>query len=357
MKSEQPFDLEKYLAEGTEHFVRGALRATLKNPKESAFLVQYGAAVKRGAARRHQLEAQGEHIPSFLIASIAAECNLHCAGCYAEAAGPCASGQLSAAEWGAVFDEAAGLGVAMVLLAGGEPLTRRDVIAEAAARRQLAFPIFTNGTLLDDETLELFGANRNLVPIVSIEGGEAATDARRGAGVYAKTQAAMAAMQKRGLLFGASVTVTSENLADVTAEAFAAGLYAAGCKVLLFISYVPVDQRDIALSPAEEARLDEGVQALRAAFEDMIIVSFPGDEKEAGGCLAAGRGFIHISAGGAAEPCPFSPYSDVNLREAGLRGALKSPLFTKLREAGILQEEHSGGCVLFRRAEEVQRLL
>lgn len=89
----------------------------------------------------------------------------------------------------------------------------------------------------------------------------------------------------------------------------------------------------------------------------MVFVSFPGDEKSSGGCIAAGRGFFHINSNGGAEPCPFSPYSDINVRDTSLREALKSPLFLALREQNVLMEEHSGGCVLFERRESVEAIL
>ena len=89
----------------------------------------------------------------------------------------------------------------------------------------------------------------------------------------------------------------------------------------------------------------------------MVFISFPGDEKATGGCLAAGRGFFHINSHGGAEPCPFSPYSDINVKNTSLRQALRSPLFTALREQHVLTEEHSGGCVLFEKKDTVEALL
>ena len=41
----------------------------------------------KAAKRREANEAAGLHVPVFLIASIAAECNLRCTGCYAWANG------------------------------------------------------------------------------------------------------------------------------------------------------------------------------------------------------------------------------------------------------------------------------
>ena len=63
----------------------------------------------------------------------------------------------------------------------------------------------------------------------------------------------------------------------------------------------------------------------RSEYADIIFLSFPGDEKALGGCLASGRGFFHIGPDGSAEPCPFSPFSDSNVAEMGVREALKSP--------------------------------
>ena len=89
----------------------------------------------------------------------------------------------------------------------------------------------------------------------------------------------------------------------------------------------------------------------------MVYVSFPGDEKSSGGCVAAGRGFFHINSHGGAEPCPFSPYSDINVRDTSLRDALNSALFRALRENGHLLEDHAGGCVLYEKRDLVEALL
>jgi MoaA/NifB/PqqE/SkfB family radical SAM enzyme len=92
-------------------------------------------------------------------------------------------------------------------------------------------------------------------------------------------------------------------------------------------------------------------------MNDVIFISFPGDEKATGGCLAAGRGFFHINPEGKAEPCPFSPYSDTNVKDLSLLEALDSPLFQKLNNSGLLLQEHTGGCVLFSREEQVSDML
>ena len=94
---------------------------------------------------------------------------------------------------------------------------------------------------------------------------------------------------------------------------------------------------------------------LREQYPELVFISFPGDEKTSGGCLAAGRGFFHINAYGGAEPCPFSAYSDTSLKEVPLEEALESPLFLKLQSSGTLIGEHTGGCVLFEQEELVKQ--
>ncbi len=89
----------------------------------------------------------------------------------------------------------------------------------------------------------------------------------------------------------------------------------------------------------------------------MVFVSFPGDEKSSGGCLAAGHGFFHINSHGGAEPCPFSPYSDINVRDTSIREALRSGLFQALQNEGILMDDHIDGCVLNEKRAEVDALL
>ena len=60
---------------------------------------------------------------------------------------------------------------------------------------------------------------------------------------------------------------------------------------------------------------------------------------------------------GGAEPCPFSPYSDINVRDTSLRAAMNSRLFRELRDGGYLLEDHPGGCTLYERRADVERIM
>lgn len=363
MTVQKPFHLEEYLTAGVENIVKGAIKATLRDPQESAFMISFAAASKKAAGRRGQWAEKGEHIPPFLIASITSACNLHCSGCYARSNESCIdelpSCQLTAEEWLNIFQEAKELGINFILLAGGEPFLRRDIIEAAAKVPEILFPIFTNGTLLDEIYLQLFQQYRNLIPIFSIEGDQNRTDQRRGKGTYDRLLAAMEQMKRRHLLFGTSVTVTTANKEFVTSPAFLSRLTGLGCKTVIYVEYVPVteESRNLAFGDDERNWFEEQLADVRGRHPEMVFISFPGDEKSSGGCLAAGRGFFHINSHGGAEPCPFSPYSDINVKDTSLKEALHSRLFTVLHQQDLLTADHQGGCVLFEKREEVERLL
>ena len=360
---QEPFDIQAYMTRGVERIVEDALKATLKNPRESAFMMRFAVASKMASRKRAAMEKAGEHIPPFLIASITSRCNLHCAGCYSRCNHATTDAepvrQLKDEEWSGIFQEADELGVSFILLAGGEPMLRRGVIGAAGKMPNILFPIFTNGTFMDRKYFELLDRCRNLIPVLSIEGGREATDARRGEGVYDKLIANMNECRKRGLIFGASVTVTTENIGEVTSDGFISSLSDRGCKLVIYVEYVPVTEESRELAPGDSEReyLLGEISRLRQEMQEMVFVSFPGDEKSSGGCIAAGRGFFHINSHGGAEPCPFSPYSDINVRDTSLRQAMNSPLFRELRDGGHLLEDHAGGCVLYEKRELVEEIM
>ena len=85
-----------------------------------------------------------------------------------------------------------------------------------------------------------------------------------------------------------------------------------------------------------------------------LHVCLPGEEEQFGGCLAAGRGFVHISATGDVEPCPFAPYSDSNIHDMPLSDALDSLLLNRIRSNHHLLTESAGGCTLWENKDWVE---
>lgn len=364
----EKLSLDSYLNNSIRNIMSNAYKAVLSNPKEALFVLKMQRTLLKAEKRRKKvLENEALHIPPFLISSIATDCNLTCKGCYARANDICGTKkentatkeELTAEQWKHIFTEATQMGVSFNLLAGGEPLLRKDIIKAAGEVKDMLFPIFTNGTVINEMYLDLFSKHLNLIPILSLEGCQESTDERRGKGVFNRVINSMESLKEKSLFYGTSITVTSENIDSVTSPSYVNLLKDLGCKIIFYVEYVPSDKQTTHLALDEKGiqKMELNLENLRQIFDNIIFLSFPGDEKAMGGCLAAGRGFMHISPEGKAEACPFSPYSDRNIAESGLKEALKSPFFKRLRDSGLVGGEHTGGCTLFEYEEQVKELL
>jgi MoaA/NifB/PqqE/SkfB family radical SAM enzyme len=336
-----------------------AVRITLRDPSVAAFFVRMRRAQRTAERRRTQLAEEGVHVPPFMIISVTGRCNLACTGCYAQAQDRHEEPDMTPAELLSVVRQGRDLGVGIMLLAGGEPMTRAEELLTIAREvPDVVFPVFTNGTLLGESLVGRIRGQRNIVPVISLEGYAAETDARSGDGVAGRALAAIARMRRAGVFFGTSLTVTRLNIDTVLDEQYLDGLMGLGCRLFFFVEYVPVREgtESLVLDSAQRARLAAAVASLQKRLPGLFI-AFPGDEEAFGGCLAAGRGFIHISPSGRVEPCPFAPYSDASVRDTPLRGALASPLLAAIRDNHDRLTETSGGCALWSQREWVRSLI
>lgn len=359
-------ELTEYMSASIRRIMGRAYANVLVSPREARFAYRMGKLFAESESRRRAIaKREGVEIPPFLISSVSTTCNLSCKGCYARengiAASPGKRGKksLTPGQWRRIFEEAAALGVNFSLIAGGEPLLRHDLLESIATVKEMIFPVFTNGTLLKGDMLDFFEDNLNMVPVISLEGQQASTDERRGQGIFDRVLKAMEALSDRALFFGTSVTVTAENIGQVTSTDFLDMLQKCGCKLVFYVEYVPIKPgtEHLALDDSHVAMMEQTLERRRREYDRIIFLSFPGDEKELDGCLASGRGFFHIGPDGSAEPCPFSPYSDSNVAEQGLLATLKSPLFAALRGLNSNNWVHSGGCTLYEHRDEVEQIL
>ena len=300
---------------------------------------------RKQAARRAMAAGNGKTVPGILIASVTRRCNLDCAGCYSKALRPDAmTGELSDERFLELFREAMDLGTGTIMIAGGEPLLRRKLIQGASRLKDIIIPVFTNATLVDESYLDLF-ASSCLVPIFSVEGDAAFTAERRGDGVHEAALSAAAALKERGALFGFSVTLTSANADAVLSDRFLKEVESMGASVLFLVEYVPITgNAELVLHDDQKAKLSRPGRFDTYGF---MTVSLPGDEEAFGGCLAAGRGFIHVADDGALEACPFAPFSDCDVVVRPLAEALESPLMQEIRSRHKELTETKGGCALW----------
>jgi MoaA/NifB/PqqE/SkfB family radical SAM enzyme len=246
-----------------------------------------------------------------------------------------------------------------MLIAGGEPLVRAsEVIEMARSNPRVIFPVFTNGTLIDDAMIRSFAKCRNLIPVLSVEGGASSTDDRRGSGVYAQALERMRSLSRAGVFFGVSLTVMKGNVGELVSDDFVDGLVRSGSGAFFYNEYTPIAEgtESLCIDSAERARLlralEEHKRRRRAVF-----LAFPGDEDKFGGCLSAGRGFVHVAPDGSLEACPFAPFGDTSARDRSLAEALRSPLLGKIRAHHGELAETSGGCALWNRRDWAESLV
>jgi len=257
-----------------------------------------------------------------------------------------------------IIAEANELGISFIVIAGGEPLTRPEILDITQAFPKITFLVFTNGLLITDETSKRLAKQRNFVPVLSIEGREEETDERRGIGIYQRLQRTIENLQRQSIFWSVSLTITRDNYSTVTDEKFVKYLVDHGCKLFFFVEYIPVSKDTEYRVITNEQR--KNLMAIRDSLRSRLsalFIAIPGDEEEIGGCLSAGRGFVHISATGDVEPCPFVPYSDTNIRVVSLKEALMSEFLKNIRENRIQFDKEKGGCTLWQQREWIKSII
>lgn len=333
-------------------------RVSLARPSQAIFFGKTVLHQIQAARIRSQLAREGVLVPPIAIFSITNRCNLRCRGCYARAIRGDSCDELSSEEVRSIIAHAAQLGISFFVIAGGEPLIRPEIVTIARDFPKVIFLLATNGTLLDERLIGRLVQQKNVVPVLSIEGQEAETDDRRGEGVHQQLRSKMRTLQRVGIFFAVSITVTRTNFDLVTSAEFVQQTVDAGCRLFLLLEYTPVeeDTAEWVITSAQRAAMKDVVAGFRRRF-GAVFISVPGDEEEQGGCLGAGRAFVHISPNGNLEPCPFAPYSDVNLRCVPLKDALRSRFLAAMRENHESFKDTGSGCALWNSREQVHALL
>ncbi len=340
------------------YFFNEAVDINLTNLKQCGFWIKTMNHQNNAAEIRKKRTDRGLPAPPVMICSVTNRCNLQCKGCYHRSQERHPGIELSSERFGRLIVEASEIGTRIIMLAGGEPLLRRDMLEAAAAEKGTLFPVFTNGVLLDSDTTRFFKKHRNLIPVLSIEGDQQKTDERRGDGLYGKVESAAKVLRRNKMFYGLSITLTSDNFNQVMDPGYLQRYYNQGCRLFFFIEYVPVTEKDIpsCLTAEQRKKLPVINKLLRETIPALYII-LPGEEEQYGGCLAAGRGFIHISATGDVEPCPFAPYSDTNINNSSYTEALDSLLLNRIRNNHHLLKESAGGCTLWENKEWVEEQL
>lgn len=181
------------------------------------------------------------NIPWAILLDPTSACNLHCEGCWAAEYGY--NQNLSLEEIDSIINQGKELGTHVYIYTGGEPLVRKkDLVTLCEMHPDCVFLAFTNGTLVDEDFCQEMIRVKNFVPAISVEGFEAATDARRGEGTYQKVNKAMELLHKNGLPFGVSCCFTSANADSIASEEFFDWLVEKGALFAWIFTYMPVGE-------------------------------------------------------------------------------------------------------------------
>jgi len=272
-------------------------------------------------------EELGVHIPYFFLLDPTSKCNLRCIGCWAGEY-PKAD-VLSFERVSRLLEEAKELGIYWVVMSGGEPFFYPQLFDLAEKHKDMCFMLYTNGTLIDEKMADKIFKAANITPAISLEGWEEATDRRRGKGVFVRVLRAMGLLKKRGIPFGFSLTVTRENCYEVMSDEFIDFLIEKGCLYGWTFHYVPIGRDpnfDLMITPEQRGWLAKQVPRIRST-KPIQFADFWNDGELAGGCIAGGRRYFHITARGDVEPCAFVHFACDNIKEKSLIEVLSNPLF------------------------------
>ena len=282
-----------------------------------------------GWPKQEKLRAELDcNIPWAILMDPTSACNLHCTGCWAAEYGNKLN--LSFEEIDSIIQQGKELGIYMYIYTGGEPLVRKaDLIRICEKHDDCVFLCFTNATLIDEAFAGEMLRVGNFIPAISLEGDEAATDSRRGAGTYQKVLRAMSLLRDRRLPYGISSCYTSQNWESITSEEYYDSLIEMGAYFIWYFHYMPVGNDaapELLPNPEQRREVYHRVRRLRAE-KPLFAMDFQNDAEYVGGCIAGGWRYLHINANGDVDPCVFIHYSNANIREMSLLDALKSPIF------------------------------
>jgi len=286
-----------------------------------------------GAYRREETKKDlGYDTPFFLVISPTTRCNLKCPGCYAGEYDQ--DSELSFELFDRVLGEAEEMGLFFATISGGEPFIHKDLMEIFKQHDQTYFQVYTNGTLIDHKMASGLSKLGNVAPVISIEGFEKETDARRGKGVFRKINQAMDGLKQEGIVFGASITVTRENTELVSSEDLVDYLIDKGAMVIWYFQYIPIGrcpQMELMPTPEQRDALRRRINDLRSR-KPIFIGDFWNDGPHVNGCIAGGNRYFHINSNGDVEPCVFTHFAVDNIKQKSLKQALTSDFFRMIRQ-------------------------
>jgi MoaA/NifB/PqqE/SkfB family radical SAM enzyme len=311
----------------------------------------------RGVAKRKELIARtGMNAPTTILMSPTMRCNLTCEGCYAAEYSP--DQDLGRDLLQKIVNEGNEMGVYLYTMLGGEPFMYDELLDFARANRDSYFQVFTNGTLLDEDTIAELAKVGNIAPMLSVEGSPEMTDRRRGPGVHRQVMDVMDQLGDAGVLFGYSVTVAENNWRTLISDEFVDPLIAKGALLSWNFLYMPVGRdpsTEMMLTPEERNEFRQGICRIRDT-KPIFPIDFWGDAPWVNGCIA-GKHYMHINSEGWVEPCIFTHFATDNIRDTSLFDAFNSPYFREIRKRQPFNHNLLMPCMLIDNPEQSREIM
>lgn len=306
-------------------FRKAFLPWALSSPRNLWMALNLFRKVRKKYKFNAQLQGHLEYpIPHSFVLSLTSDCNLACDHCYARAYREPKALPKKVLE--GILDQAGLLGCFFFVLTGGEPMLYPGLLDILSHHGDSLFILITNGTMVSDDVAEKLSRSPHIIPIVSLEGGLEDTDKRRGVGTYNRVMSAFESLQKNKILYGFSITVTSDNVEQLQKEDVFWEKYPYGARLGCFIEYIPTGRTPnlrLCLSSAQRYSFRQWFLKLKERLNTYLI-HFPGDEELMDSCREAGKGFVHINPEGYIESCALLPSSKYNVMETPLEVCLKN---------------------------------
>ncbi len=280
-------------------------------------------------------------------------CNLRCVHCYARDKNPRsapAGRELSAGRWKEIIDEIKDAGCLFLLLTGGEPLLREDFAEIYSHIKTNGFfvTLFTNGTLLTEETAALLGDLPPRAVEITLCGATAETHDRITgvAGSFARALKAVETLKRRRIRVAVKSVIMTLNAHEFPAVEELAGRMGVDFRVDASVfPRLTGDRSPLAYRISPE-------QAVAAEFADPARVrewrefldrfrAVPGPE-ELYSC-SAGLTTFHIDPCGELYPCLMARKIAYPLRSGRFRTGWDEVL-PRIREAGPGPDFKCAGC-------------
>ena len=306
-------------------------------------------------------KSQADHKPRLIAFEVTRRCRFNCRHCRADADRSARRDELTTEQWKRILDSVAAYEKCVIILTGGEPTERDDILELVRYGRGLGLRIVmaTCGYSIDDASLTELKEAGVMALSLSLDGATAQThDAfRRTPGAFDTVLRAAETARRLGVRFQINTTISRTNLAEVPAIAEKARQLGAYCFNPFIL--VPTGRgEEIAgeiLEPQQYAELLADLLQLKTDLSIELRVTcgpqyarvyrearLPEPRIHTSGCMG-GRGFGFISHRGDIQTCGFLDISAGNLVENGYDFAAiwdNAPLLNDIRDV----KSYKGAC-------------